>query len=280
MDFKERIERGLNGDYKGLKNGFDRLNKYIFGVQRGCMTLIGGMSGSAKTTLADYILFNALEDAEAKGITFNVFYYSFEVDELTKKANWLSILIYNKYDRVIIPEKIKGLGDYRLDAEEQEIVNSEQSEVDRIFSKIHWIWESTNPTGVYKELWNFMAARGKFEEEEYLDDNNKPAKRIVKFISNDPNEYNGVFLDHYALMRLQRREGKLLNIKENIDLMSDYFITLRNTFGMSIFPLQQFNQGLSSVDRQRYKDVDISPQQNDFKDSTNPYQDKTKILIM
>lgn len=273
MDFEERIKRGLQGEYKGLKNGFNRLNKYIFGVQRGCYSLIGGLSGSAKTTLADYILFNALEDAEAQEITLNVFYYSFEVDELTKKANWLSILIYNKYGRVIIPEKIKGLGDYRLDADELEIVNSERGEIDRLFSKIHWIWASTNPTGIYKELWNFMSNRGTFEEEDYIDEHNVPNKRITKFISNNPTEYNLVFLDHYALMRLQRREGKLLTLKENIDLMSDYFITLRNTFGLSVFTLQQFNQSINNFERQKYKDVDISPQQSDFKDSSNPYQD-------
>lgn len=30
---------------------------------------------------------------------------------------------------------------------------------------------------------------------------------------------------------------------------------------------------VSSVERQKFKGVDISPQQTDFKDSTNPYQD-------
>jgi len=30
---------------------------------------------------------------------------------------------------------------------------------------------------------------------------------------------------------------------------------------------------VSSVDRQKFKGVDISPQQSDFRDSTNPYQD-------
>ncbi len=278
MDFKERIQRGLNGDYKGLKNGFNRLNKYIFGVQRNCYTLIGGLSGSAKTTLADYILINALEDAEQQGISINIFYYSFEVDELTKKANWTSVLIYNKYGIVVQPEKIKGLGDFRLNEDELKLVNDVYAEVEKLFSKINWIWESTNPTGIYKELWNFMQSRGVFEEEEYIDEHNKSNKRIVKFIPNNPDEYNAAFLDHYALMKLEGRNGKLFSIKENIDKMSEYFITLRNLFGYSIFPLQQFNQGLSSIERQKYKDVDISPQQSDFKDSTNPYTDADIVL--
>ena len=54
---------------------------------------------------------------------------------------------------------------------------------------------------------------------------------------------------------------KLFNIKENIDKMSEYGIGLRNIFGLTFFFISQFNQGLSSVDRQRFKEVDISPQQ-------------------
>mgnify|MGYP003347450720 CR=1 FL=1 len=53
----------------------------------------------------------------------NIFYYSLEINEVSKKANWLSVLIHQKYDIIISPEKIKGLGDFRLDKNELEIVN-------------------------------------------------------------------------------------------------------------------------------------------------------------
>lgn len=35
---------------------------------------------------------------------------------------------------------------------------------------------------------------------------------------------------------------------------------------------------MSSVERAKYKGVDISPQQSDFKDSTTPYQDADVVL--
>ena len=79
--FKQRIEQGLSGEYTGLANGFERINKYIYNIQRSCYTLIGGLSGSSKTTLCDFILLNGLQDAKAKGIPFNVTYYSWEIDE-------------------------------------------------------------------------------------------------------------------------------------------------------------------------------------------------------
>lgn len=147
MTFEDRIKEGLEGKYQGLSNGLDRINKYIFGIQRGCYYLLGGLSGSAKTTLVDFMLINAIQDAESKNIPINIFYYSLEIDEFTKKANWLSVIIYNKYDIIIPPEKIKGLGEFRLTKDEQEIVNSEIPELEKIWSKINWIWESVNPTG-------------------------------------------------------------------------------------------------------------------------------------
>lgn len=35
---------------------------------------------------------------------------------------------------------------------------------------------------------------------------------------------------------------------------------------------------MNSVDRQKFKGIDVSPQQNDFKDSTNPYTDADIVL--
>lgn len=44
---KERIVAGLSGNYEGLNNGLDRINNYIFGIQRSCYSLIGGLSGKS-----------------------------------------------------------------------------------------------------------------------------------------------------------------------------------------------------------------------------------------
>lgn len=244
MTFEERIKAGLNGDYQGLANGFDRINKYIFGIQRGCYTLIGGLSGAAKTTLVDFMLINAIQDAESKGIPINIFYYSLEIDDFSKKANWLSVMIYNKYDKIIPPETIKGLGDFRLTEDEQIIIKAETVELNKIWSKIHWIWESVNPTGIYKSAWEFMSKRGTFEYEEYIDEFKKPQKRIVRFINNNKDEYNLIVGDHLTLMKIESRDGKDFSLKENIDKLSEYNVKLRNLFKMTIIWLQQFNDGL------------------------------------
>lgn len=274
MDIKERIKQGLNGDFKGLSNGFNRLNNYIFGIQKKCYYLLGGQSGTFKTTICDFMLLNALLDAENQETNVNVFYYSFEIDEITKKCNWLSNIAYLKYKQTISPEKIKGLGDFRLSLDEQVVIDKCIIDLDKIWNKINFTFQSMNPTGIYNTLWKFMASRGIFEYSDYIDHEDKPAKKIDRFIPNDSKEYNIVIMDHYFLLKKER--GYVA--KENVDKMSEYFVQLRNIFNMTIIAVQQLNQGISSVERQKFKGADLTVTQGDFKGSTNPYEDADVVL--
>lgn len=278
MDLKARIKEGIDGKYSGLENGFERLNEVIFGVQRRCYTLLGGQSGTYKTTLVDYILFNALEDAKQKGIKLNVFYYSFEIDKITKQCNWLSQIIFKKYKKVVSPERIKGLGGNKLTLEEVHYLYESIDYVESLFNQINFRFQVTNPTGIYNELWAFGESQGQLLREpyKYVDAEGKTVNgyRINAYKPNDPDAYTLVIMDHMALMKKERG----FQTKELIDKYSEYCIELKNMFGFSFINIQQFNQGLSSVERSKFKGVDLSPQQSDFKDSTNPYQDADVVL--
>ena len=155
-ELEQRIQDGLNGKFTGLSNGFNRINRWLFNVQRSTYYLIGGMSGTFKTTLVDFILLNALEDAKQSGIKLDVYYYSYEIDKVSKQCNWLSMLIY-KYEKVYIPtEVIKGLGLNRLTDDELELVQKYSPRVTELFETINFSFKPTNPTGIYNEL--FKAA--------------------------------------------------------------------------------------------------------------------------
>lgn len=278
MNLLSRINEGLEGKYQGLSNGFDRLNQIIFGLQRGCYTLLGGSSGCYKTTLVDYILLNALKDSFDKGINLNVFYYSFEIDKITKQCNWLAQRIYQEHGVIVSPEKIKGLGNYRLSDYEHELVLKEIPYIEKLFSHIKFRFNSINPTGIYNELWTFGEESGEIIREPYeykdSDNNTHKGNRITGYKPNDPDSYTLVIMDHMALMKKER--GYMT--KEVIDKYSEYCTELRNQFKFSFINIQQFNQGLSSVERVKFKGVDLSPQQSDFKDSTNPYQDADIVM--
>lgn len=274
MNLEERIQAGINGKFQGLSNGFKRINKEIHGIQRGVYTLLGGLSGTYKTTLADFMLLNAISDAEAQGIEINVFYYSYEIDELSKKCNWLSVIIKNKYNVTIPPEVIKGFGDNRLTPLELDYVKKEIPTVNALFSKINFRFKSTNPTGIYNEMWQYLSSKGTFTYVEYTDAEGNSKRKIDKFTPNNAEAYNIIILDHLLLLKKERG----FSDKEVIDKASEYMVELRNMFNVSCIFISQFNDGLSSIDRAKFKGVDISPQITDFKSSRNPYADADVVL--
>lgn len=273
-ELKKRISDGLDGKFEGLSIGLPKLSTFIFGIQRSTIGLIGAGSGVGKSTLLDFIILNALEDAENKGITLNVFYNSFEIDKLTKMCNWLSVRIYDKYQIIIPPEVIKGFGKHRLTESQQELVNSEIDYIEGLFNKIHFNFKPENPTGLYKRCWKFMESRGEFIKQTYIDDNNEEKTKIIGFKANSSNEYNLMVTDHLYLLKKERE----MDTKRTIDKFSEYQVELARLFGFSFINLQQFNQGLSSVDRVKFKGVDLAPQQSDFRDSTNPFSDSDWVI--
>lgn len=273
MNLRERINKGIEGSFEGLDNGLERVNDYIFGVQRKTITLIGGQSGCFKTTMLDFIVQHAIQDAEAKGIKLNLFYNSFEIDKLSKQCNWLSVQIFSKYGVIIAPEVIKGLGKNRLTKEQGELVDSEIPIIEKMFNKINFRFKSENPTGLYFDTWKFFEKRGTFIYEDYTDSEGNIKQKINRFILSDPDEYNLMVTDHFYLLKTEKRSGQSYSTKQNIDKFSEYQVELKNLFGMSFINLQQFNQGLSSVERAKFKGLDLSPAQGDFRDTTNPYAD-------
>ncbi len=278
MNLQDRINDGLEGKYSGLNNGFNRLNEVVFGVQRRCYTLLGGNSGTFKTTLCDYIVLNAIEDAINKNIKLTVFYYSFEIDKITKQCNWLSQIINRKYSIVIDPETIKGLGTKRLTDYEKKLVQDEIPYVESLFNSIKFRFTPINPTGIFNELKHFGEENGKILKESFnyrdAEDNEVSGERVIGYIPKDPDAYTLVVMDHMALMKKERG----FQTKEVIDKYSEYCTHLKNLFGFSFINIQQFNSSMSSVERLKFKGVDLSPQQSDFKDSTNPYADADVVF--
>ncbi len=274
MDLKQRVKEGLEGRFSGLENGFKRLNKYIFGIQRNTNYLVGGMSGTYKTTLVDYMLLNAIEDAKKKSIPINVFYYSYEIDKITKQCNWLSVLVNQKYHVVIPPERIKGLGTNRMTPDEVQMIESCIPDMELMFKDINFEFVPMNPTGIYHQLCTFFAEKGEFLKEPYRDHNGDYKEKIIKWVPKDPNEICIAVMDHVYCLKKERG----YSVKEMMDKYSEYCVHLKNLFGISFINIQQFNDGMTAVDRQKFKGVDLSPQMTDFKDTRNLYQDSDVVL--
>lgn len=284
--FQQRIDDGVSGMYEGLDNGLNKVNDHMYGIQRKWYYLFGGLSNTAKTTFVDWMLMNAIRDADMKGIELHVYYYSYEIDAESKKCVWMSNHLYNKYRCEIPPQKIAGYGKHnRLTPQEKALVDAETAYIDKLFARIHFRYDPANPTGIYKELMDHFDQHGKFNKEKYkapasdkygndVYDNEgnrvyEDRERIVSYTAKNPHAYHIVVHDHIALTKIERK----YSLKENLDKLSEYYVWLRNICGLTIMAIQQFNQTLNSVERKKFSGVDLTPQQNDFKDSGNPFQD-------
>ena len=269
MNIKERIIAGLAGKYKGLDIKLPGISKYIFGIQRSTYYLVGGISGSGKTTLVDFILLNAIEDAIRQSIPIFVFYYSFEIDQLTKDCNWLSNIAFKHFNIIIPPEKIKGLGDNRLSMDEHKIIDLCIPILENIKKYIHFEYQPTNPTGINHQIFNYCDSIGKIHYEEYTNNLKDTKKKIIGYTPNNPDQYTLVVTDNLENLKTENN----MNNKDNIDKFSEYMVLSRNLFGITPIVVSQFNDGLSSVDRAKFKGVDLSPQITDFKSTRQPYAD-------
>ena len=79
-------------------------------------------------------------------------------------------------------------------------------------------------------------------------------------------------VDHFALVRCE--EGRTL--KQEIDLMSSYMVTLKRKLPLTWFLLMQQNREASSMDRRK---ADMSePTLNDLRDSAGPSNDADLVL--
>lgn len=244
MNLKERIDAGIDGKFRGLHNGFDKINRYIFGLQRSSYYLIGGLSGTYKSMIVNYMLLNAIEDAKKLGINLKVFYYSFEIDRLSNECNWLSNMIYRSSNVLIPTETIKGLGDNRLNDYQKSIVDSYIPMLESSIANISFTYDPINPTGIYRDLIEYAESVGKTNTIKYIDHDTKTERdKIVSYTPNNSDDYKIVILDHAAL--LKKESG--FETKAVIDKMSEYFVKLRNIYGYTIILIQQFNQGLTKI---------------------------------
>ena len=109
-DLEKEITEGLNKEL--ISMGFDRLNYHI-GLRKATYYLIGGFTGSGKTTfLDDAFVLNpyefVLSPKNTKGLKLKIFYFSMERRKNYKIAKWISRKIFTDTGRIISVNKILG----------------------------------------------------------------------------------------------------------------------------------------------------------------------------
>ncbi len=269
-ELREEVQRGIDGRNDGIPMGFDRLNKYI-GIRKSNYFLIGGLTGSGKTSFVDnaFVLNpidHYLANKEKSKIKLKIIYRSMERSRKYKLAKWVSRKIFIDQGILIPINRLLGWYGEKLSKDEHDLFLHYRGYIESMKDIITIIDGPENPVGISKELKAYAESRGEIVP---IDKYNK------KYIPNDENEITIIVLDHIGLLKLTK---DLSTKKQAIDKMSSELQLARDLYGYTPVVVSQFNRDISNP--LRIKNGDVEPNLEDFKDSASTQEDADVVLAL
>jgi hypothetical protein len=267
-NLKKEVQAGLDGRNNGIPMGFDRLNRYI-GIRKSMYTLIGGLTGSGKTSFVDdaYVLnpFDWYIGQKDPKVKLRIIYRSMERSRTYKFAKWVSRKIFLDQGVIIPVPKLLGWTD-KMTKDEHDLFLMYEDYMGQMNETITIIDGPENPVGIAKELKTHALENGKIEQ---VDQYNKI------YVPNNENELTIVVLDHIGLLKTTQAQP---NKKAAIDKMSDELRYARDFYGYTPVVVSQFNRDISNPIR--IKNGDVEPQLEDFADSSATQNDADVVLAL
>jgi hypothetical protein len=268
QSLKKEVQDGIDGRNSGIPMGFNRLNRYI-GIRKKIMFMIGGLTGSGKTSLVDdaFVLnpYDWYINQKNPKVKLRIIYRSMERSRTYKLAKWVSRKIFLDEGYIIPVSKLMGWTD-KLTSDEHDLFLSYKDYIEEMDSVITIIDGPENSVGIAKELRNHAMKNGTIEQ---IDEYNKI------YIPNNDNEITIVVVDHIGLLKLTKDQS---NKKQAIDQLSGDLRYVRDFYGYTPVMISQFNRDISNPIR--IKNGDVEPQLDDFKDSSNPSEDSDVVLAL
>jgi replicative DNA helicase len=262
----ERITRGREGLNMGLPMGFDRLREFVPDIQQGTYYAVGAEAGVGKSSFVNscfvYNPFDWIKQNETN-IKMKVIYYSFEIEKTLQIAKAICRRIYLDYGLLLDINYILSRGKNRITDEHYNIVTRYKDYFESMSDILDIRDAGQNPTGIWHDMIKYSNEHGKWVKRDEFN---------TDYVSNDPNLYTIIIIDHSGLVKKEQSFSK----KENIDKLSEYFITLRNKCNFTPVLISQFNRALSSTDRAKIDRV--IPQLSDFKETGNIGEDANIVF--
>lgn len=264
----KEVELGLSDRNNGIPMGFNRLNRYV-GIRKGMYFLVGGLTGSGKTSFIDdafvlnpYDWYIAQKEPDIK---LKIIYRSMERSRTYKLAKWVSRKIFLDYGIIIPVSKLLGWTD-KMTKDEHDLFLAHRDYIDGMNECITIIDGPENPVGIAKELKAHALKNGTIES---VDEFNKI------YIPNHDNEMTIVIVDHIGLLKTTKDQPTK---KEAIDKMSDELRYARDFYGYTPVVVSQFNRSISNP--MRIKNGDVEPQLEDFAESSSTQNDADVVMAL
>ena len=260
---------GMEGRNSGIPMGFTRLNSHI-SIRNGMYYLIGGYTGSGKTSLVDdaFVLnpMDWLLETKPKDIDMEIIYFSMERRTNFKLAKWISRKIFLDTGMIIPVARLFGWvnKDLRLTSDEHDLFLTYDEYIATLLEKVTIIAGPQNPTGIRKYVDKYAAENG------HLDTTDK---YHPVYTDNKPNKIKLIISDHIGLTKLEK---ELPTKKNTIDKSSEDKQRMRDLYGYSIVDVSQFNRDIANP--MRIKNGDVEPMLEDFKE-TGSTQENADVVI-
>jgi DnaB-like helicase C terminal domain len=265
---RQEVQAGLDGRNGGIPMGFNRLNRYV-GIRKGMYFLVGGLTGSGKTSFIDdafvlnpYDWYISQKDPKMK---LKIIYRSMERSRTYKLAKWTSRRIFLDHGVIIPVPKLLGWTE-KMTKDEHDLFLMYEDYIGNMTETIMIIDGPENPVGIAKELKAYALQNGTIEQ---VDEYNKA------YIPNNPSEVTIVVIDHIGLLKTTKDQPTK---KQAIDKMSDELRYARDFYGYTPVVVSQFNRDISNPIRQ--KNGDVEPQLEDFADSSQTQNDSDVVLAL
>lgn len=268
-DLKKAVQEGMDGRNNGIPMGFDRLNRYI-GIRKGIYTLVGGLTGSGKTSFVDdaYVLnpFDwYISKYNTSSIKLKIIYRSMERSRTYKLAKWASRKIFLDHGIIVSVNKLLGWTE-KMTKDEHDLFLMYEDYMGEMNEVMTIIDGPENAVGIAKELKEHALKNGSIEQ---VDEYNKI------YIPNDENTITLVIIDHIGLLKTTKDQPTK---KDTIDKMSDELRYARDMYGFSPIVVSQFNRSISNI--ARLKNGDVEPQLEDFAESSSTQNDADVVLAL
>lgn len=253
----DMIERGRLGKNIGLNTGIPKLDSYVGGVRGGLYTLIFGVSGSGKTAFALYsYIYRPLKDYADKDL--KIVYYSLELSAELLQAKLLSLYIFEEYGRIIPFTKLMSWQEPLSDEDYNYVVKG-RAWLDKALERLTIFDKNLTHKVFYHTLMTKLEEWGTFEEIE-------GGNRTI-YKPNNPEQLVLVVIDHLGLCVPCDGHTK----KIEMDLISQYCISIKERCQASFIVLQQENRNSANMDRRKAGWTECSSE--DLKDTGNTFND-------
>jgi replicative DNA helicase len=316
-DLQIAFKKGLEGKNQGLPTGIPKLDKIIYGVQRGIIIGVAGSPKSGKSSMLDsaFVIHPYLYSLSKPDLKLKIFYWSLEMDKTSVRFKYIAFFFEYDYQISIInlPDnrKLKGLPFFQLSSayllgkmvcdNDERIIVSEQHQVivneiienriipmfgkyddkgNKLSEGIIDIIEdknNSNPTGIRNILYDYAKTNGKLVYEQYKIHSTGEVKQRISGYV--PNNPDEHIIVITDHMRALKRE-RGFTMKQNMDKLTEYQIGMRNLFNYAFIDIIHLNRSISDIGRIKFNNEFLFPNDDDLKDSGNLAEDADALITI